>query len=84
MFYTAEWPAKFIEGVDNVTLQHHLPLTDVFQIRGKWMRRHSKQNSSDLPQKVLLFELFEGCSSSSFYFSLKNIIFIRLTARGNL
>ena len=84
MFYPAEWSTKLPDGASNATLQYYLPLTAVFQIRGKWMRRHSKQNNSDLPQKVLLFELFEGCSSSSLYFSLKSIIFIHLTFRGNL
>ena len=84
MIYLAEWPTKLLEGAGNATLQHCLPLTTVFLIHGKLMRRRSKQNSSNLPQKVMLCEPFEGCSPSSFYFSLKNIIFIHLSFRGNL
>ena len=35
MFYPAEWPTKLFEGAGNATLQHYLPLTTVFLIRGK-------------------------------------------------
>ena len=35
MLYPAEWPTKLLEGAGNATLQHYLPLTNVFLIRGK-------------------------------------------------
>ena len=35
MLYLAEWSAKLLEGAGNATLQHYLPLTTVFLIRGK-------------------------------------------------
>ena len=35
MLCHAEWPTKLLEGAGNATLQHYLPLTTVFLIRGK-------------------------------------------------
>ena len=52
-------------------------------MNGNYMTHHSKQDSSNRLQKVLLFEPFEGRSSGSFYFSLKNILFIHFSFRGN-
>ena len=35
MICLAEWSTELLEGAGNVTLQHYLPLTTVFLIRGK-------------------------------------------------
>ena len=67
MFYTAEGPTKLPEAINNVSLQYNLPLTTAFLIRVKCMRRHSKQNNSNLLHKVLLFERLKAVVQAVYF-----------------